>query len=108
MSLKIKKKEIKDYCMIEVIGNVTNEDVYKLSKSIDKVISKGPTNVAIDVSKTTFLDSSALGVLILSRKRLRDVDKKFCIVNPTPYIRDLLFSTNLDSIFDVVEKKEDL
>ena len=108
MSMKIKKNKVGNFEILKVIGDATMDEIYKLSKAIDHVRTKGARHIAVDVSQTTSLDSSALGVLILGKKMLKKENREICILHPTEYIRELLFSANLDAVFRIVESEDQL
>jgi anti-sigma B factor antagonist len=57
--------------------------------------------VAGDLTNTTFLDSTALGVLIGAVKRLRSRDGVLTIVNTDPNIAKTFEITGLDQIFTI-------
>ena len=55
----------------------------------------------MDLTDTTFLDSTALGVLIGAVKRLRSRDGVLTIVNTDPNIAKTFEITGLDQIFTI-------
>jgi anti-sigma B factor antagonist len=61
------------------------------------------THLVVDLSGTTFLDSSALGVLIGSFKRMRERDGRLDIVQPPPELRRIFEITALDRVLPVAE-----
>ncbi len=108
MSLHIKRKINRDFAIIKLSGEATSEEVSKLSKAIEESRVKGFRKIAVDVAETVFLDSSALGVLILNYKMLSKENGDLCLLSPTLYIRDLLRNSNLDTVFRLVDSEEDL
>jgi anti-sigma B factor antagonist len=55
----------------------------------------------VDLTDTTFLDSTALGVLIGAVKRLRSRDGRLTIVNVDDNIAKTFEITGLDQIFPI-------
>ena len=108
MSLRIKKRTKDTTVILKLMGDATSEDICKLSKALEEVREKGTLRIAIDVSEASFLDSSALGVLILNYKILARNDGVISILHPTPYMRQLLTNSNLDTVLPLVEREEDL
>ena len=57
--------------------------------------------LVVDLTNTSFLDSTALGVLIGAVKRLRSRDGVLTIVNTDPNIAKTFEITGLDQIFTI-------
>ena len=57
--------------------------------------------LVVDLSQTTFLDSSALGVLIGALKRMREREGRLGIVEPPSSIRRIFEITALDRVLDL-------
>jgi len=53
----------------------------------------------IDLSKTTFMDSSAMGMLLLLREFAGDKGSNICLRNCSPEVRKVLSISNLDKMF---------
>lgn len=62
-------------------------------------IDNGKSRIVVDLSETTFLDSTALGVLIGAVKRLRARDGLLTLVNTDANIAKTFEITGLDQIF---------
>ncbi len=108
MSLKIKKRSKDATVILKLMGDATSEDICKLSKALEEIREKGTLQIAIDVAEASFLDSSALGVLILNFKILARNKGTISILHPTSYMRQLLTNSNLDTVFPLVEREDDL
>jgi anti-sigma B factor antagonist len=61
------------------------------------------TLLVVDLSRTTFLDSSALGALVGGLKRAREQDKRLVVVVPLGGVRRIFEITSLDRVFDLYE-----
>lgn len=72
-----------------------------LRDRITDALEPGVIRLVVDLSRTTFLDSSALGVLVGALKRMRERDGTLHIVVPPPEIRRVFEITNLDRVFDL-------
>jgi anti-sigma B factor antagonist len=55
----------------------------------------------VDLTNLVSLDSTALGLLVGSLRRLRAIGRELILVNPNERIRILLSMTQLDSIFPI-------
>jgi anti-sigma B factor antagonist len=70
-------------------------------------IEHGARRVVVDLSAVTFVDSTALGVLIGAGKRLRAAEGSLDIVCPSGSIRRLLELTSLDCIIDIYATRKE-
>lgn len=61
----------------------------------------------MDLTSTTFLDSTALGVLIGTVKRLRAREGRLTLVNTDANIAKTFEITGLDQIFTICPTRED-
>lgn len=61
----------------------------------------GTTRFVIDLGKATFMDSSAMGMLLLLREHVGDKTDNIRLKNCTPEVRKILSISNLDKMFVV-------
>ena len=87
--------------VIAVKGEVDLFTAPELKQRLVAVADGGTTRVVMDLSDTTFLDSTALGVLIGAVKRLRALDGELVIVNIDETIARTFEITGLDQIFTI-------
>ena len=73
----------------------------ELSQAITGALDAGQAHIVVDLTDTTFLDSTALGVLIGAVKRLRSRDGVLTIVNTDANIAKTFEITGLDQIFTI-------
>jgi anti-sigma B factor antagonist len=79
----------------------------ELKRVLTDAIESGEHRVVIDLSEVTFLDSTALGVLIGAVKRLRSRGGALAIVNTDASIAKTFQITGLDQIFTIVPSREE-
>ena len=65
---------------------------------LDGVLESGATRIVVDLSDTTFIDSSGLGALIGGLKKARQVGGDLRIAGPPEQVRMVLSLTNLDRV----------
>ncbi len=56
-------------------------------------------SIRIDFSKVSYLDSSALGMLMLMRERAQEVGKSVALCNPNDTVRKILVIANFGKLF---------
>ncbi|MGS7251972.1 STAS domain-containing protein [Pseudomonas sp. SK] len=60
-----------------------------------------PDSVVIDLKETTYLDSSALGMLLLLRDHVGGDDPDIRVVNASSDVRKILAISNFEKLFDI-------
>ncbi|MFR1324574.1 MULTISPECIES: STAS domain-containing protein [Ezakiella] len=62
---------------------------------------KSKSDIVLDFSHVSFMDSTGLGVLISIQKVLNDDGYKLRIVNVDPKIKKIFVITELEEVFDI-------
>ena len=79
----------------------------ELRARLTGAIESGASNVVVDLSRVTFLDSMALGVLLGALKLLRAHDGELRLVVPTPELRRIFELTLLDEVFVLARTRQE-
>jgi anti-sigma B factor antagonist len=93
--------------VIAVRGEIDLFTAPDMKAALSEAIESGHSRIAVDLTDTTFLDSTALGVLIGAVKRLRSRDGRLTIVNVDDNIAKTFEITGLDQIFPISSTRED-
>ncbi|MBA4361329.1 MULTISPECIES: STAS domain-containing protein [Pseudomonas] len=64
-------------------------------------LEKKPESVVVDLRKATYLDSSALGMLLLLRDHAGGDSSDIRVVNSNSDVRKILAISNFDKLFDI-------
>jgi anti-sigma B factor antagonist len=65
---------------------------------VNAVMDDGSSRLVVDLTETTFIDSSGLGALIGCLKRARGAGGDLRIASPSEQVRTVLGLTNLDRV----------
>ncbi len=84
--------------MLELAGEIDLYTAPQLDEALCAVITEGALNVVLDLSSVTFLDSTALGVLVKAIKALQPAGGKLHLVCPDEKLRRIIEITGLDSV----------
>jgi anti-sigma B factor antagonist len=96
-----------DRHVVAVRGEIDLFTAPELKQKLTDAIEGGKSRIVVDLTETSFLDSTALGVLIGAVKRLRSRDGALVIVNVDQNIAKTFEITGLDQIFTIVGARED-
>ncbi len=90
-----------DTQVVAVEGEIDLFTAPELKTALGEAMEGGCNRLVVDLTETTFLDSTALGVLIGTVKRLRSRDGRLTIVNVDGNIAKTFEITGLDQIFTI-------
>ena len=93
--------------VVSVRGEIDLFTAPELKQKLTDAIEGGKSRIVVDLTDTTFLDSTALGVLIGAVKRLRSRDGALVIVNVDQNIAKTFEITGLDQIFTILGTRSD-
>ncbi|MBH8560976.1 STAS domain-containing protein [Nostoc sp. CENA67] len=100
MNQELKVKVIK----LSGIVNTTNSQ--ELRENITNLLESGAKTVLVDCQDVTFMDSSALGALVLAFKTLRAADTKLVLCSINEQVRILFELTGMDKVFEIFPNQD--
>ncbi|HEX6761353.1 MAG TPA: STAS domain-containing protein [Gaiellaceae bacterium] len=106
MNFDIKTEQLQDHTYaISLAGEIDLYTAPEFKQQLLEVIGEGATHVIVDLTSTTFIDSTTLGVLVGGLRRLRTADGRMTIVCSDPNITKIFEITGLDRVFDLTESR---
>jgi anti-sigma B factor antagonist len=93
--------------VLAVRGEIDLFTAPELKQVLAESIEAGRIRIIVDLTETTFLDSTALGVLIGAVKRLRSRHGALAMVNVDENNAKTFEITGLDQIFTIVATRDD-
>jgi anti-sigma B factor antagonist len=92
--------------LISLSGEVDIYTAPRLKERLMDLLDGGATGVVVDLSDVTFIDSTALGVLIGGVRRLHEVDGRMALVVATRPVERVLTITGLERVFSIHRTRE--
>jgi anti-sigma B factor antagonist len=96
-----------DVHVVAVMGEIDLFTAPEFKQRVAAPIDAGREHVVVDLTATTFIDSSSLGVLIGAHRRLRRHGGRLVIVCTNDAIAKTFRITGLDSVFTIVGSLEE-
>jgi len=96
-----------DRHVVAVSGEIDLFTAPELKQQLAEAIDSGTVGLVVDLTDTTFVDSTALGVLIGAVKRLRGNNGAMVIINVDANIAKTFEITGLDQIFTIVGDRDE-
>ena len=97
MDFKVVAKD--DDTLIEVGGQLIVGNRQLLKEQVLDQLERGDRKFIIDFSKTDYIDSSGLGVLVTLSKKIREQGGQLSLVSLSEDLRTLFELTKLDTLF---------
>jgi len=91
---------------VNLLRATVNEAI-ELRNLLDEQITIGQSNIIIDLSQCTHLDSTFVGVIVVTQKKLLAKGGYLKIVDPLDPAKELLHLTGVSNVLDNFETVED-
>ena len=102
MNFDLKTEQLSnDAFVISLAGEVDLYTAPEFKQQLLEVIGQGARQVVVDLTSTTFIDSTTLGVLVGGVKRLRENDGQLALVCDDRNITKIFEITGLDRVFTI-------
>ena len=96
-----------DTQIVAVAGEIDLFTAPEFKQRVSAPIDAGRSNVIVDLTATTFIDSSSLGVLIGAHRRLKLRGGSLVVVCDNDAIVKTFRITGLDGVFTLVKSLDD-
>jgi anti-sigma B factor antagonist len=93
------EKVADDVYVIALTGEIDLYTAPEFKQQLLDVVGQGAKNVVVDLTETTFIDSTTLGVLVGGVKRLRPAGGQLSIVSSDRNITKIFEITGLNRVF---------
>src|ERR1700742_718749 len=108
MAFGIEDRQIDDDThVVTVTGEIDLFTAPEFKQRVSAPIDAGSSNVIVDLTGTTFIDSSSLGVLIGAHRRLKLRGGSLVVVCDNDAIVKTFKITGLDGVFTLVPSLDD-
>lgn len=87
--------------LIDIAGEVDIYNVDELRAGLLVFLDKRPCSMVLNCANLEYIDSTGLGVLVSTIKKVRENGGKIEIKNLKPYIYKIFELTNLNRLFDI-------
>ncbi len=106
--LDFEKEYSGDIVVITVnISRATVKEAHDFRKFIDDEIKKKKLKIIIDLSPCDFIDSTFIGVLVVTLKKLADIGGELRIIEPPSIAHTILTVTGTLNIFNIHKTKSE-
>lgn len=101
MQLEIESAVVGDRTVVTPRGEIDLVSQLQLKQFIHDLVVTGQVHLVVDLTQTTFLDSTGLGALIGARRMTHAFKGSFALVCPNDRILKIFRITSLDKLFAI-------
>jgi anti-sigma B factor antagonist len=91
--------------VVSLEGEVDLYTAPELKQELHRLVGEGAKRIVIDMTATTFIDSTTLGVLLSVVKRVRPEGGVVVLVCPDRNVKRIFEITLLDRVFTIVDTR---
>jgi anti-anti-sigma factor len=105
--MQIERSSIQGAVVVRIEGRFefgTRNDYKRL---IGQIVQEGHLRLVLNLEAVTFLDSSALGLLLLTDQNFKLKKGNFSLVKPTGYVRQVIELANLPRVIPVYDSVDE-
>jgi anti-sigma B factor antagonist len=96
VDLSVEVRTTDGVAVIDVEGDVDLVSGPRLTREIKQaIVGGGVHEIVVDLSKTRFLDSSGIAVLLAGRREAADHDVEYRVQSPSGIVREVLTMTGV-------------
>jgi anti-sigma B factor antagonist len=103
MDLLLSARPGRGCTVVEVHGDLDMATAPQLRDGLQRLVDAGDRQVVVDLAAVGFMDSSALGTVVVMLKSLRDVGGRLCLAAVQPAVHSVLRITSVDQVIEVYD-----
>jgi len=105
--MKIGRKTAGNVTILAFTGEFDAFNLPVISEKLDALIQKGCTRLVFNLRLLKFINSSALGYLIKTSKRLKELDGELVLSEPSKFFQTTISTLGIDQIFKIFPADEE-
>lgn len=100
--MAVEFNKINDMLVVVPIGEIDHHETKDIKVDIDEKISDLlPKHIVFDLSRTTFMDSSGLGLILGRYNKAVSIGAQFELANPGEKIMKIITMAGVDKIINI-------
>jgi anti-sigma B factor antagonist len=101
ITLELSVSEEGSETVVRAAGELDVNTAPELREQLARLVSEGARKIVVDLTDVSFVDSTALSVLVSALKRLRQADGDLELASPNPSVRRVFEITGLTRLFAI-------
>ncbi len=105
-ALSVSVSEQESTLKVAVTGELDVSTVPAFNKQLSELRNSSATTLKLDLTGTTFMDSTGLSAVLVAEMHARMRGQRFVVVAGPPHVHELFKLTGVDNFLDVVGPEE--
>ncbi len=105
--LQIEMVDLGSTVVVKASGMAAVEVVGQLTRALHEAAGKKPALLALDITGLSFISSTGLGGIVAAYVTCQKNNTAMALINPKPFIREILNLTKLSSLLDIYDSVAD-
>jgi anti-anti-sigma factor len=105
--MQIERSLVQDAVVVRLEGRFEFGTRNEYKRLIGQIVQEGFRRLIVNLEGVTFLDSSALGLLLLTDQNFKLKKGTFSLVKPTGYVRQVIELANLPRVIPIFDSIEE-
>ena len=94
-------RQMSNISIIDLSGRITiGEGDVIMREKVTEVVDQGQSNIILNLTKVTYMDSAGIGELVACLKRVKEKGGVIKLLNASGKVYDLLQLTKLEDVFE--------
>ncbi len=103
--MKIVEEVYQQTATLKLEGNFTYTQRKPFQDAVKSACAKNAQHVIVDLSQVAFLDSAALGLLMVTHRQLVADKRKLSLAKPQPTVKQIIELANLHKTIPLIESE---
>ncbi|MGA7560003.1 MAG: STAS domain-containing protein [Terriglobales bacterium] len=101
--LEIRTRQLMpDIVVLEIAGRITlGRESKQLEWAVESLVGEGRKKVIFDMAGVTNLDSTGIGIIVMSSGKLKKAGGELRVAGATAHVEEVMKMTNLDQIVGI-------
>lgn len=103
MEAQVRVERVGEVAVVSLQGEHDLDSVAELRSQLQSALEAQPRALVVELSRTSFMDSTALGALVAAARRAALAGCTFCVADPSPNVARILAVTGLNRVWPTYE-----
>lgn len=95
-----------DMALVELTGRLIYDNLAITHQELEALVASGLSNLFLEMEELSYLDSSALGMLLSLNNHARSNGMELKLIEPSENIRAIFATTRLDHVLSIASAED--
>lgn len=101
MDVQVEQEVVGTRTVVRVAGEIDVASADRLRERLARAVAEGGTDLVVDLTAVTFMDSTGLGLLVGTLKRVRTAGGRMALVIDSDQLMKIFTITGLHQVFAI-------